>query len=121
VCGIIDAVLPLLHLGLSGTSNPDDGYAASELRESFPQPLTVDLGGGLLDLHPDLVATCLDVSVRAGTADDGGIISCDRHSSGGAEVVQRDLLELYPGILRDQTAAGEDRVSSRPSSGGSRP
>ena len=47
---ILDARLLLLHLGLGGRADLDDGDAADQLRESLLELLAVVVGGGLLDL-----------------------------------------------------------------------
>ena len=58
---VLDARLLLLHLGLGGRADLDDGDAADQLREPLLQLLAVVVGGGLLDLRADLLDAALDV------------------------------------------------------------
>ena len=58
---VFDARLLFLHLGLGGRTDLDDGDAADELRQPLLQLLAVVVGGGLLDLHADLLDAALDV------------------------------------------------------------
>ena len=55
VHGIFDAGLLLLHLGLGGRADLDDGDAADQLREPLLQLLAIVVGGRLLDLGADLL------------------------------------------------------------------
>src|SRR4029077_4506802 len=52
---VLDAVLLLLELHLSGRADLDDGDAAGELRETLLELLLVEVAGGLLDLSLDLL------------------------------------------------------------------
>src|SRR5690606_32654686 len=53
--GVLDALLLLLHLGLGGGADVDDGHAAGELGETLLELLLVVVGGGFLDLTTDLL------------------------------------------------------------------
>ena len=57
---VIDAILALLNLDLAAAADADHHNAAGELRQPLLQLLTVVVGGGLLDLRPDLVAAALN-------------------------------------------------------------
>jgi hypothetical protein len=55
VQGVLDAGLLLLHLGLGGGADVDDGHAAGQLGQALLELLAVVVaGGGLLDLGADL-------------------------------------------------------------------
>ena len=58
---ILDASLLLLQLGLGCRADLDDGYAADQLGQPLLQLFLVVIGGGLIDLRPDLLHTALDV------------------------------------------------------------
>ena len=62
VQGVFDAGLLLLHLGLGGGTDVDDGHAAGELGQALLELLAVVVGGGFLDLAADLVDPALDAS-----------------------------------------------------------
>ena len=106
--GVLDARLLLLHLDLGGRADLDDRDAADQLGQPLLQLLAVVVGGGLLDLGPDLLDAALDVGLLAGAVDDRGVVLVDDDALGAAEVLQRDVLELEPELLGDQPAAGED-------------
>ena len=50
VQGVFDARLLLLHLGLGGGADLDDGHAAGQLGQALLELLAVVVGGGLIDL-----------------------------------------------------------------------
>ena len=52
---VLDARLLLLHLGLGGRTDLDDGDAADELRQPLLQLLAVVVRGRVLDLRADLL------------------------------------------------------------------
>src|SRR3546814_1171498 len=106
---VVDAILALLHLDLGRAADPDHRHAAGQLRQPLLQLLAVVVGGGVLDLRPDLAAAGLDVLLLAGAVDDGGLVLGDRDALGGAEHVEGDVLELDAEILGDDGAAGQDR------------
>ena len=85
----------------------DHGDAAGELGQPLLQLLAVVVGGGVLDLLPDLGDARLDVGLLAGAVDDGRVVLGDDHLLGAAEHVERDVLELDAEILGDHLAAGE--------------
>ena len=60
---VIDAILALLNLDLAAAADADHHNAAGELRQPLLQLLTVVVGGGLLDLRPDLVAAALELGL----------------------------------------------------------
>ena len=78
VQGVLDAGLLLLHLGLGGGADVDDGDAAGELGEALLELLAVVVGGGLVDLAADLLDAALDVGALAGALDDGRVLLVDR-------------------------------------------
>ena len=47
---VLDAVLLLLHLGLGGGADLDDGDTAGQLGEALLELLAVEVGVGVLDL-----------------------------------------------------------------------
>ena len=88
VQGVLDAGLLLLHLGLGGGADIDDGDAAGELGQALLELLAVVVGGGFLDLAADLVDAALDVGALAAAFDDGGVLLVDDDALGAAEVVR---------------------------------
>jgi hypothetical protein len=58
---VFHAGLLLLHLGLGGGTDVDDGHAAGELGQALLELLAVVVGGGLFDLAADLADAALDV------------------------------------------------------------
>src|SRR6185437_932601 len=86
----------------------DHRDAARELRQTLLQLLTIVVRGGLLDLRLDLGDARFDVSLLAGTVDDGGILLVDHHLLGAAEHLQRDVLELDAEVFADRLTAGQD-------------
>src|SRR6266853_4633983 len=106
---VVDAILALLHLDLGGPTDADHRNAAGELRQPLLQLLLVIVGRSLLDLHFDLGDTRVDVSLLAGTFDDGGVLFLDHHFFGAPEHAHCNLVELDAEILADRLSAGEDR------------
>ena len=106
--GVFDACLLLLHLGLGGRADVDDGDAAGELGEAFLEFFTVVVAGGLFDLLADLVDACEDVGLLAGAFDDRGVFLLDGDAFGLAELVEADGVELDAEVFGDQGAARED-------------
>src|SRR4030095_11993671 len=105
---VLDARLLLFHLGLGGRTDLDDSYTANQLREALLQLLAVVVGGGVLDLSPNLLDASFDCAGGAGALDDGGVVLVDRNFFGLAEIVHLDALELDPEILGDGPSAGQD-------------
>src|SRR5439155_22197252 len=62
---ILDPRLLLLQLHLGGRADADHRHAAHQLGEPLLQLLAVVVGGGLLDLRPDLLDAALDVGPLA--------------------------------------------------------
>ena len=62
---VLDARLLLLHLGLGGRADLDDGDAAGELGQPLLELLLVVVRGRLLDLRPELLDPALDLLGRA--------------------------------------------------------
>ena len=106
---VVDAILALLHLDLSGPADADHRNAAGELRQPLLQLLLVVVGRGLLDLSLDLANTRLDVGLLAGTVDDRGVLFLDHYFFGAAEHVHGNLVQFDAEILADRLSAGEDR------------
>src|SRR3989442_4836209 len=63
----------------------------------------------LLDLRPDLLDPALDLLGVAGALDDRGVVLVHDHLLGPAEVLELEVLELDPEVLRDRLAAGQGR------------
>ena len=78
---VFDAGLLLLHLGLGGRADLDDGHAADELGEALLELLAVVVAGGVLDLSADLLLAGLDLVLLAGAVDDRGVVLVDRDAS----------------------------------------
>ena len=90
---ILDAGLLLLHLGLGGRADGDDGDAAGHLGQPLLQLLAVVVGGGLLDLVADLRDAALDIIGLAGSFDEGGVVLVDDQAFGLAEVGKLHAVE----------------------------
>src|SRR2546428_118399 len=105
---VLDAGLLLLHLGLGGRADLDDGDASNELREPLLQLLAIVVGGRLLDLGADLLHPALDVGALALALDDGGVVLVGGDLLGLAEVLDLHVLQLDAEVLRDALAAGEN-------------
>src|SRR5690606_32297006 len=71
---VLHAGLLLLHLDLGGRADLDHGHAAGELREALLELLPIVVAGRVLDLAADGLDACLDLGLRAGTLDDGGVV-----------------------------------------------
>ena len=91
---VLDARLLLLHLGLGGRTDLDDGDAADQLREPLLQLLTVVVRGRVLDLRADLLDAALDRLLAAGALDDRRVVLVDGDLLGLAEILELDVLEL---------------------------
>ena len=105
---VLDAVLLLLHLGLGGRADLDDGDAAGELGEALLELLAVEVRVGVLDLGLDLVDAALDRVGVAGAVDDRGRVLGDDDAARAAELRELRVLELEAHLLGDDLAAGED-------------
>ena len=79
---VVDAVLALLDFDFGGAADLDDGHAASKLRQTLLQLLTVVVRGRLLDLRLDLLDAGFDVGLLAGAVDDRRVVLVDRHLLG---------------------------------------
>src|SRR3954470_21761401 len=106
---VLDAVLLLLHLGLGGRADLDDGYTARELREALLELLAVEVGVGVLDLRLDLVDAALDAVAVTGAVDERRRVLRDDDAAGATELRDLGVLELEAHLLGDDLAAGEDR------------
>ena len=106
--GVFDAGLLLLHLGLGGCTDVDDGDTACELGKTLLELLTIVIAGGLLNLATDLTDAALDVRALAGSFDDGGVLLVDGDVLGTTEVLKGDVLELNAEILGDAASTCED-------------
>src|SRR5436305_3973599 len=106
---VVDAVLALFHLNLGRTADPDYRNAAGKLCEALLQLLAVIVGGGFLDLLPDLRAAAIDIGLLAAAVDDRRVLLLDADLLGLAEHVERDVLELDAEILADDLTGCQDR------------
>ena len=82
---VVDAVLAFLDFDFRRAADLDDGNAASKLRQTLLQLLTVVVRGRFLDLRLDLLHAGFDVGLLAGAVDDRGVFLVDRHLLGAAE------------------------------------
>src|SRR5262249_6553428 len=106
---VLDASLPLLHLGLGRRADVDHRDTAGQLGEALLELLAIVVGGRVLDLLLDLRDASLDVGLLADALDDRGVLLVDRDALGAAEVLETHVLELHADVLADDLAAGEDR------------
>ena len=114
VQGVLHTGFLLLHLGLGGSADIDDGHSPGELGKTLLELLTVVVGGGVLDLLADLVdAAPVMASLPPAAFHDGGVFLGDGDALGFTEVGKLDVLELDAEILGDAAAAGEDRRCPR--------
>src|SRR5207247_7914240 len=103
-----NTTLLLPHLGLSRRTHLDHCNAANQLGQTLLQLLAVVVGGGLLDLRPDLLHPALDIGALSAAIDECGVVLVDRHALGSAELLDLDALELDAEVLRDRLAASEN-------------
>src|SRR5438093_1014272 len=95
------------HCGLGGRPDLDHRHAAGQLCQPLLQLLAVVIRRGLLDLGADLLDAALDLLRLAGALDDRGVVLVEDQLLGLSEVLELDVLELDPEVLRDRLAAGE--------------
>src|SRR6266508_3238443 len=105
---VLHAGLLFLHRRLGRGTDLDHRHAAGQLGQPLLQLLAVVVGGGLLDLRPDLLDATLDGACLARALDEGGIVLVHHHLLGLAQVFELDVLELDPQILGNGLAAGQD-------------
>src|SRR5262245_65663202 len=101
------AVLLFLALHFGDSANLDYGDAAGKLGQTLLEFLAIVVGGGVLDLLPDLGDARLDLGLLAGPADDGRVVLGDDHLLGAAKHVESDVLKLDAEIFGDHLASGE--------------
>src|SRR5699024_7880965 len=92
--GILDAVLALLELDLRRRAGPDDGDAAGQLREALLELLAIVVGVRGVDLRTDLRDAAGDLLGVARALDDRGLVLRHDDLAGGAQEVDRGVLEL---------------------------
>ena len=85
---VLDAGLLLLHLGLGGRTDLDDGDAADELGEPLLQLLAVVVRGGVLDLARICFTRPSMSFGLAGALDDRRVVLVDRDLLGLAEILR---------------------------------
>src|SRR5262245_57168517 len=101
------AVLLFLALHFGDSANLDYGDAAGKLGHTLLEFLAIVVGGGVLDLLPDLGDARLDLGLLSGPADDGRVVLGDDHLLGAAKHVESDVLKLDAEIFGDHLASGE--------------
>src|SRR5579871_1990552 len=106
---VLNAGLLLLHLGLGGRADLDDGHAADQLRQPLLQLLAIVVAGGLVDLAADFLHPAFNVRRLALAFDDGRVVLVDGDLLGLAEVLHLDVLQLDAQVFGDGLAAGQDR------------
>ena len=106
--GVLDAVLLLLELHLSGCTDLDNGHAAGQLGQSLLELLAVPVGIGLFDLTLDLTNATFDVARIAGSVDDGRLVLGDHNLAGRAHHVEAHTVELESDLLGNDLTTGED-------------
>src|SRR5947209_1833180 len=105
---VLDAVLALLELDLSGRSGLDHRNAAGQLGQPLLQLLAVVVGIRGVDLVADLVDPALNLLGVAGTFDDGGLVLGDDDLAGATQQRQVGVLQLEADFLADHLTTGED-------------
>src|SRR5579884_2720155 len=105
---VLNAGLLLLHLGLSGCTDLDDGNAADQLRKALLEFLAVIVRGRLLNLAADLLHAAFDCLGIATAFDDRGVVLVNRDALCTAQVLNLDVLKLDAQVFGDGFAASED-------------
>ena len=105
---ILDPRLLFLHLGLGRRADLDDRDATHELRQALLEFLAVVVGRRVLDLGTELLHPAADAGLCSGALDDRRVVLVDDDLLGPAEVLELDVLELDPEVLRDGATAGQD-------------
>src|ERR1039458_4442931 len=106
---VLDAVLLLLHLGLGGRADLDDGDTARQLRETLLELLAIEVRVGVLDLGLDLVDPALDRGRITGAVDDRRVVLRHDDAAGAPELGDLGVLELQAHLLGDHLGIGQDR------------
>src|SRR5882757_6924088 len=105
---ILNAGLLLLHLGLSCSTDLDDGNATDKLCQTLLELLAVVVGRGLLNLRTNLTYAAFDLGVLTSTVDDGGVVLVDGYALRCAQVFDLHRLELDAQIFGDGLATGQN-------------
>src|SRR5690606_32550123 len=107
--GVLDPVLLLLELDLGDGADLDHADAAGELGATLLELRAVPVGVGVLDLGLDLVDQGPDLGAVATAVDDRGVVLGDHDTTGLAEHLETDLVELEPDLGRDDLTTGQGR------------
>ena len=105
---VFDTSFLLFQLGFRGCADFDHRDPADQFGQTLLQLFLVVIGGGVFDLHAQLLDSALDLARLAGTGDDRGIVLVDGHLLGASEVLQFHILELDTEIFGDGLAASEN-------------
>ncbi len=106
--GVFDPVLLLLQFRFGGGADFNDSYSAGQLGQTFLEFLPVEVGGGFLDLSPDLVDAGLDLFGVTTAIDDDGFFLVDPHLTGLAQHADIGCIELQADLFRNNGTTGED-------------
>src|ERR1035437_4127057 len=105
---VLDAVLALLELDLSGRTRLDDSNATGKLGEALLELLAVVVRVGLVDLGADLVDAARDLVHFASTLDDRRVVLGNNDLARTPELLELGGVELEADLLGDDLSTGED-------------
>ena len=106
---VLHTQLGFLHLSLGSSANADYRNAASQLRQSLLQLLTVEIRGGLLDLLADLGNSGVDVALLAKAVNDDGVLLLNLNGFCASQLIHGGFLQIQTNLVGDHGAAGQDR------------
>src|SRR5690606_6958507 len=106
--GVLNAVLLLLQLGLSGGAHANDSHTTGQLGQALLQLLAVIVACAGLGFGANLVDPPLDRIGVAGATDDGGVVLGGNDAVTATQIVQHDAVQLAAQFFGDDLAAGED-------------
>ena len=109
VQGIFHAQLVFLHLGLGGSTDADNRYAAGQLCQTLLQFFLIVIRGGLFHLGLDLCHAGLDFGGIPQTVHDHGIFLADLDRFRTAQLINGSILQFIAQFGTDDGAAGQGR------------
>lgn len=107
--GIVNAVLPFLHLNFSRAAHADDGHAAGQLRESLLEFFAIVFGRGVFDQPPDLSDASLDSLLLPSTVHDRCAFTFDANTASAPQHIHCYIFECEADIFRQKGASSDDR------------
>ena len=108
VQSIFDPGFLFFHFDFGCRADVDDGYAASQFRQTFLQLFFIEVRSGLFDLGADFFDPGGNRLGIAGAIHDGGLFFRNADFFGFAEIVQGNAVQLAADFLGDHGAAGQN-------------